>query len=700
MFVFSLICVFSVGELSGLKDQSSLKDSAHILSILQNAQSTFVKPIVALQTTISDEIERAQCNISQLRQLLEPCERISLADSPSEIALKFPHIINIIRSIWLNSQHYNTEAVITNLYRFVGNQIIRWCQQKIKIAEIFSGRVNEGSRLMESCIDCCVDYKAIYENLSTMDDESTVKWQLNDAIIFNHIDTFAQRLHDCMEICEGILVFGDGDASTAESVKLKFGGDRRDEFDRTCDAIESEFKEALRKIVDVSDDILDVHCIQWHNEIKAYRTVTSHLDAIVENLMTNVFLHVNGMEEGTYALACLHRYAQRVKLSLSYRQYVECIWEMFANEIATANQTLIDRFIVEALIEEAKFAGRVIHLQNARDRIKHMHSLLERATFLPETRVSDKILADYTRFLNAANASIQKQFDEWLQSIGPDVGGKLNQKLLLRSVSLPGLFECNIDPFVLDTFDEASTFKRLHFEFPLHVNQFFAKVTSTRATFDSIVDMCVAYNKIMKSISDKERLLMRPLIQICDHAILPGIHKLTWASDGLDAYIGECNRNIHDLNQFLTVYRKMNDRVVRYCVEICEVNVLKIAADEPDTLENITQGLYAFCQQQILTLLEHHNGIFRMLFEIYDALEAYLENVCRFGEHNWHQYFMLMNFIVPIVDIRNVERVHSAIRSNDPRIIDGMRKIFPSFSVANAAWNGYHESGAAHQSFH
>lgn len=692
--------MFSVGELSGLKDQISLKESAHLLSILQNAQSTFVKPIETLQTIISDEIERAQCNISQLKQLLEPCEQILLADSPSEITLKLPHIINIIRSVWLNSQHYNTEAAITNLYRFAGNQIIRWCQRKIKIAEIFSGRVIEGSSLMESCIDCCVDYKAIYANSSTMDNESTVEWQLDDAMVFNHIDTFAQRLHDCMEICEGILIFGDGDASTAESVKLKFGGDRSDKFDRTCDAIELEFKEALRKIVDVSDDILNVHCIQWHNEIKAYRTVTNHLDAIVENLMTNVFLHVNGMEESIYALACLHRYAQRVKLSLSYRRYVECIWEMFANEIATANQTLIDRLIVEASIDEAKFAGRVIHLQNARDHVKHMHSLLEQATFLPETKVSDKILTDYTRFLNAANVNIQKQFDGWLQSIEPDVGDKLNQKLLLRSVSLPGLFECNINPFVLNTFDEASTFKRLHFEFPLHVNQFFTKVTSTSATFNSIVDMCVAYNKIMKSISDKERMLMRPLIQICDRAILPGIHKLTWASDGLDAYICECNRNIHDLNQFLIVYRKMNDRVVRYCVEICEVNVLKMAADEPDTLENIAQKLNAFCKQQIITLLAHHNGIVQMLFEIYVALEAYFENVCRSGEHNWHRYFMLMSLILPFIDIRNVERVHSAIRSNDPRIIDGMRKIFPSFSMANAAWNGYHESGATYQSFH
>lgn len=537
-------------------------------------------------------------------------------------------MINMIRSIWLRSQYYNTEAAITKLYRFVGNQIIHWCQHNINIADILSGHVVEGKHFMKCCIDCCNDYKTIYGKLSTMDDESTIAWQLNETMIFNHIDTFVQRLYDCIEICDGIVIFGDGDLASGVSVTLQFGGDQSDEFDRTCEHIELQFKAALQRIVRVSNEILNVHNIEWHDDIKAYRRVTTHLDAIVENLMTNVFLHVNGMKEGIYALACLHRYAERTKLSPSYCRHVECIWNMFAAEIATANRQLINQFTTDdASSKLPKYAGRVIHLQSGRDHIKHLHSLLEQATFLSTTNVSEKILTDYKQFMSAANANIQKQFDEWLQLFGVDVGEKMNRKLLLRSVTHPGLFECNIDPFLLDTFDEANTFKQLAFEFPLHVNQFFAKVTCTRTTFDSIIDVCVAYNKILKSISDKERLLMRPLIQICDRLILPGVHKLTWASDGLDAYIGDCNRNINDLNQFLTLYRKMNDRIVRYCVEICEVIVLNITTDEPDTLASITEKLNSHCRQQTLTLLSHHNGIVQMLFAVYDALETYMESV-------------------------------------------------------------------------
>lgn len=618
---------FSVGELSGLRHQTSHTDFLHILSILRNAQSTFVKPIEAMHAALSDELERAQSNILHLKQLREPCEEIAMAASPSAITLKLPLIINVIRNIWLNSHFYNTEVAITKLFRFVGNQIIHWCLQQIDIAEIFRNRVDEGKSFMELCIDCCVDYKTIYRQMSTLADESTVEWQLCDAMIFNHVDTFVQRLYDCIEICEGIVLFGDGHTSAAESVKLKFGGDRSDEFDRTCDEIELHFNEALQRIVGVSNEILNVLNIEWNDEIRAYRTVTDHLDAIVENLMINVFSHVNGMEEGIYALACLHRYAERAKLSASYRRHVECVWNMFSDEIAAANQMLIDQFDAGASPDQPRYAGRVIHLQRSRDRVKHLHSLLERATFLPETKVSESILAVYKQFAISANVNIQKEFDEWLQLIGVDVGDKLSRKLLLRSVTLPGLFECNIDPFVLDTFDEASTFKRLGFEFPLHVNQFFAKVTSTRAIFDAIVDVCVAYNQILKSISDKERLLMRPLIQICDRVILPGVHKLTWASDGLDAYISECNRSIDELNQFLTVYRKMNDRVVHYCVAICDVIVLNVAAGEPDALECIAQRLNSYCKQRITTLLAHHNGIVRMLFSVYDALEAHMESV-------------------------------------------------------------------------
>lgn len=610
-----------------MRHQTSHSDFLQILSVLSVAQSTFVKPLEKLQDELNNEVTRAESNISHVKQLSEACEEVSASDSPSKITLKLPAIINTIRHIWLHSDYYNTVAAITKLYCFVGHQIIQWCRQKIDIGKILRGGVDRGKRLIESCIDCCVDYKSIYGKISTKDEESAVERQLDDTMIFNRIDTFIQRLYDCLEIRDDIAVFQDDDRSTEECLELKFGGDQTNDFDLVWFAIQTQFKEALQRVIDVADEILNVNNVKWLDEIMMYRTVTNCLDATAVNLMRNVLSHTNGMEEVIYALACLHRYAQRVILSGPYLHYVESVWKIFAGEIAAENQLLIDRFTSKATLELPKYAGRVIHLQSGRDRVMRMHSLLERATFLPQTKISEKILEDYAQFVGAANAIIQKQFDEWLQMIGIDAGDKLNRKLLLRSVTQPGVFECNIDLFVLDTFDEASTFKRLGFEFPLHVNQFFIKLTSTRTTFDSIVDMCVAYNQILKSFSDKERLLIRPLIQACDRIILPGVHKLTWASDGLDAYIGDCNRHIDDLKRFLTVYRNMNDRVVQSCIQICEVVVLHVTDHEPDTLVNIAQKLNSHCQQQIFSILAHHNDIVRNLFSVHDALVAYQEPV-------------------------------------------------------------------------
>lgn len=604
-----------------MNSQTSHKDFQHIVSILRNAQSTFVEPIERTCADLAVELERAKSNLSHLQQLREPCAEIANADSVSTITLKLSTIIKMIRNIWLHSPFYTGDVMIAKLYRFVGNQIIDWCQRHIDIHGILRGRVNEGKLLMQSCIDCCIDYRTIHRQLSTVEDE----WQLNDVMILNHVDSFAQRLRDCVEICDGILIFGDGD-SYEET--LKFGGEQCDEFDKTCEQIKLQFRNALQQLIDMrSDEVLNVLNVEWHVKMAAFQSVTKHLDSAVENLMINVFSRVHGTEEGIYALACLFRYTKRTKLSRSYRKHVEFVWNMFADEIAVANHTHINQFTAEPLPGQPKYAGRVIHLQKIRDHLQHLEGLLDRATFMPPPEVFETILSDYAHFISSANANIQKQFDEWLQLIGVDSSDKLNCKLLLRSLTHPGLFECNINTFILDTFDEAIAFKQLRFEFPLHVNQFVAKVTHTRVAFDSIVDMCIVYNKILESISDKERILLRPVIQKCDRAILPGVHKLTWVSDGLDAYVADCNRSIDELKQFLTLYRNMNYRIEAFCAKICDEIVLRIASKDPATLEIVSAELKSHCQRQILTLLTYHNGIVELLYGVYDALETHMPNV-------------------------------------------------------------------------
>lgn len=130
----------------------------------------------------------------------------------------------------------------------------------------------------------------------------------------------------------------------------------------------------------------------------------------------------------------------------------------------------------------------------------------------------------------------------WLDSIETDVSKRLGKTLFCRSVSHVGLLECNIDRSILDIFDEAKHFEILKFGVPVHINRICQKSNDIRWTYQSVVKVCFNYNNIINSLSDKERLLFKPLIQNAYRKITPGIKKLKWSDDMnlIEPFISEC----------------------------------------------------------------------------------------------------------------------------------------------------------------
>lgn len=130
----------------------------------------------------------------------------------------------------------------------------------------------------------------------------------------------------------------------------------------------------------------------------------------------------------------------------------------------------------------------------------------------------------------------------WLDSIETDVSKRLGKTLLNRSVSHPGLLECNIDRSILDIFDEAKHFEILRFSAPVHINRICQKSNDIRWTYQSVIKVCLNYNDIINSLSDKERLLFKPLIQNAYRKITPGIKNLKWSDEMnlIEPFITEC----------------------------------------------------------------------------------------------------------------------------------------------------------------
>lgn len=144
--------------------------------------------------------------------------------------------------------------------------------------------------------------------------------------------------------------------------------------------------------------------------------------------------------------------------------------------------------------------------------------------------------------------TIRQLNDQWLDTMHTDVSVKLNRTLMCRSITHPGFLECNIDRDILIICEEARYFEIIGFGVPVHVNQIYSKYNTIKLMYENVLTVVLNYNRILKALSDKERLLFKLLIQGCDRKIMPGIYKLTWGAELTDAYIEDCVKHTREVS--------------------------------------------------------------------------------------------------------------------------------------------------------
>uniref|UniRef100_A0A8C8SM12 Dynein axonemal heavy chain 2 n=1 Tax=Pelusios castaneus TaxID=367368 RepID=A0A8C8SM12_9SAUR len=110
-------------DLSEISKQLCRQGVKHIESILALSKSSYVAPFQRLARQIQDGSEQAQSNLRFLSILKEPFQELATL-RPKDIPDKLPHLISLVRIIWVNSPYYNTRERVTALFRKVCD-----CQQ-------------------------------------------------------------------------------------------------------------------------------------------------------------------------------------------------------------------------------------------------------------------------------------------------------------------------------------------------------------------------------------------------------------------------------------------------------------------------------------------------------------------------------------------------------------------------------------------
>ncbi|XP_055836500.1 dynein axonemal heavy chain 2 isoform X2 [Episyrphus balteatus] len=619
--------VYRYEVLQCLSIQLHSDDIQNVVQILRIAQSVYIKQMEELIQECDSELIESKSNVKYLQLLVKPSQMLENAKSPAEIPTMLPRFIHLIRFIWLNSEYYNKPELITGLFRNLSNQIIQFCTSQTNIDKILDGHPRFGIQMCNMSIECCLSYKAIFKEILKQyeGNDKTLGRGLDEAMIFNHVNAFEERLHDLIDICQSMIVFGRLD-ETEVIPKPLFGGTRGSYFERKSENVESNFMkilETLRK--DSKDLILDVHRNEWYAEVLKYRKMIRSLEEIVQRLMSSVFQSICNVEEGLEVLVTLHFYSFRDALRRTYLKQVSEVWAMFITDIAATNEKLKE----QSQYHESwvpKYASKAMMYKTNLERLTWIKDRLEYSEWLPDVSFSKVALTKFIACNEDYRKEMQKSFKSWTQVADVDFVPKLNRTLLIRSKAKRGLLECNIDRSLLQICEEARYFAQMGFHIPPNINKQYSKYSSMKFVYNSVITVCLSYNRILATLSPGERKLFAMLIQGCDKKIAPGIFKLSWGGEFSDEYIVDCSKHTEKLQGTVDIYKRANFNISRACEKICNLTFFNIL-NTGQSLESFEKNLDAQCKatakilsKQYSFILELILAVFREFQNVYDEM--------------------------------------------------------------------------------
>jgi Dynein heavy chain, N-terminal region 1 len=584
----------------------------------------FILKFKGLRDELNKEIERSKSNARYLKLLVEPCLELESSEYPKDVPPKLPHIIFLIRVISLNSEYYREKKNTERLFAYLSNEIINYCKSKVDIPKILSGHPRFGIKICDMSIDCCLAYKQIFkrllEQLQTEDFRKT--WIFDDSKIFNQIDIFIQRLTDIMEICETIIVFGRCD-ETVTIPPLTFGCYNAREFTMTCKDMEKKFESGLREIKSASHMILNVHNKDWYREMSSFKKLIRSLEEVVQNLLVNVFISINNVEEALDVLTTMHNFSKRKSLQAEYIHKVEQMWSMFEKEIIATNKdiTRLDKEHLDCL---PLFAGKSTVLHIKLKRCERIHNLLMGAHYLPKVPVAEEKCKMYELAVENIKKRIENYNNEWCSNINPQPGSYLTRFLINRSPTHGGLLECNIDRNILPIFNETKYFDFIDIPLPSILIQTNPKAKKITNIYNKVVNVILLHNKILCSLSDKERLLFREHIRMIDRKLSPGLFRLTYSDEITNDYVTECLKFIEELQHFVSIYKAINTVNVRMFEQISNGSMLNINLKALGTLDQFKKKFRDSRNSSVSSIGTTYKRVIEYIIVIFEGFENHL----------------------------------------------------------------------------
>ncbi|XP_069776189.1 dynein axonemal heavy chain 2 isoform X3 [Narcine bancroftii] len=638
-------------DLSGIGFQLDKPGVKHIQSILELSKSSYIGPFLKLAKLIQDGRGQARSNLSFLALLNVPCQELTTLEV-KDIPPKLPHILNLVRVIWINSKFYNTRDRITALFRKLSNEIIHLCSKKISLDKIFEGYTKSSKATLHDCMECCRAWKRHFMHAASVHSRfSDIPWVLDHTSIFAQVDAFIQRCRDLLEVCDCQEFFARWDEGKQTPLPC-FGGHRGPEITRGLLEVEATFNKILQALKHSQSQILDVKNTHWHDDYSRFRSGIKDLEVMMQNLISSSFETVNTVQQGVELLDVFHHLSYRETIKRTIDKKTVEVYILFNEELSRVNKDL-NRKTIHLLPQMPRYAGQAHWARTLRCRIERPMQFLTQATFLPKIGLGDESMVLYQSLEQSLDEFVRKVFTEWTVNVDRDSIKRLERPLMIRNNDDNGRLSVNFDMYLLELFDEIHYWERLLFEIPHYVMEIYQRREELRKLRESVLLVVRDYNSILDELTKEQRNLFKDRIKFLDKKISPGLSKLQWASRTLSSYfINDCRMQARQLQLTIDEYKASSLQIQQYAHQMSELMLVHIDSQRIYCDKDFTEAQQSHQEQVQSKLLHLHQEIVATMRQTYLVFKNDGSEV----QHHWLNYAKKVDRLVEESFRLNIKR--------------------------------------------
>ncbi|XP_014244414.1 dynein heavy chain 2, axonemal isoform X2 [Cimex lectularius] len=650
-------------NLCGLWKQLKDPHLGHICRILIAAQSPYIKQFLYLIAELKEAIIKARSCVQYLHLLVAPCRQLARVQEPQDITPLIPKILFIIRYIWVNSEYYNTNEQLLSQCIALSNQIVTLCQSTLDLKVVFEGKPKQGIAMFKNAIDCCTNYKLLYDRAIELHNKNHPKpWIIDKEKVFNQVDTIMQRCVDMVEICQTMTIFGRIDES-CEVPKPQFGWTRASEFETIVDKIENQYTILFHDIQRVQDSLLQLNSNDWPTCMALFREGMREIEVIIENLMECVFETVRNVEEGLEALQILYQYSKRPNLYALFERQTTYIYKMFLKEVVETKHECINEKRSH-LRGTPRYGGRAMIAHQKRKRLGAIYKLLERADWLPESPIEDEVRETFFSLDETLKGTVTALFAKWLSTLPPEFETRLQIPLLYSDSGSVSVIHSNVDRLLLETGKEYQYWQNIGKEIPPDVSKFMLIYNDLAFLNKQIESLCTENNKLFASLSNCEKLLFKEHLKNLEKQLSTGFSdKTTWAMESSFGFVNESATFVSKLQEFIDEFKASNLEILNICNQIACTNLASFPMSVEYDLEDFVSQLKTEHEKAIAILSAKYKEIFSFLLVVYDGFSSHLSKM----RAHWVKYIERIDALIELsfrmCIRRSLEYVYSHFKS-------------------------------------